>query len=193
MDQQRIGAFIRRQRLAKRLTQRQLGEALGVSDRAVSKWERGLGCPDISLVAALAGCLGVEVRELLEGGGERTAIGRSMRSASWYVCPLCGNLIWSAGEAEVSCCGSSLIPQRPKKAPEGERLRVEPVEDERFITSDHPMTKEHYITLVALVDGERLTLVRQFPEWDLQVRLPGRGRGMLLWHCSRHGLFWQLL
>ena len=43
----------------------------------------------------------------------------------------------------------------------------------------------------ALATGERVQLARQYPEWDLQVRFPIRGRGTLLWYCTRHGLFYQ--
>ena len=72
-------------------------------------------------------------------------------------------------------------------------LRVEKVEDEWFITADHPMTKEHYIAFLALAAGDRVQLVRQYPEWDLQVRFPARGRGTLLWFCRSHGLFYQYI
>lgn len=50
MDQTRTGALIRTLRQQKHLTQRQLADTIGVSDKAVSKWERGCGAPDISLL-----------------------------------------------------------------------------------------------------------------------------------------------
>ena len=53
MDQTRTGALIRALRQQKNLTQRQLADAIGVSDKAVSKWERGCGAPDISLLPRL--------------------------------------------------------------------------------------------------------------------------------------------
>ncbi|WP_418667915.1 helix-turn-helix domain-containing protein [Allofournierella sp.] len=67
MENQKIGAFICGARKARGLTQKQLAEALGVTDKAVSKWERGVSCPDISLLTPLAGALGVAVTELLAG------------------------------------------------------------------------------------------------------------------------------
>ena len=67
MDTNLIGALIRRLRTEHKLTQRQLALQLNVSDKAVSKWERGLGCPDISLLPALAQVLGVELEGLLSG------------------------------------------------------------------------------------------------------------------------------
>ncbi|MFR5422592.1 MAG: helix-turn-helix domain-containing protein [Oscillospiraceae bacterium] len=55
MDQTRTGALIRALRQNKQLTQRQLADAIGVSDKAVSKWERGCGAPDISLLPRRTG------------------------------------------------------------------------------------------------------------------------------------------
>ena len=55
------------------------------------------------------------------------------------------------------------------------------------------MLKEHYISFVALLTGDTLTLKKQYPEWDLQVRIPGRTHGKLLWYCTEHGLFYQLV
>ncbi|WP_415930955.1 hypothetical protein [Zhenpiania hominis] len=53
------------------------------------------------------------------------------------------------------------------------------------------MTKEHYITFVALLTGDGMMIRKQYPEWDLQVRIPAFGHGKLLWYCSKHGLFYQ--
>lgn len=49
------------------MTQKVLAEHLGITDRAVSRWERGLGCPDISLLETLAQILNVSVLEILQG------------------------------------------------------------------------------------------------------------------------------
>ena len=51
----------------------------------------------------------------------------------------------------------------------------------------------HYITFVALLTGDSLMLRKLYPEWNLQTRIPRFGHGMLVWNCSRHGLFWQAL
>lgn len=68
MDNQKIGAFIAARRKEMGLTQQQLAERLGVTNKAVSKWESGNGIPDISLFTALAEVLGVTADELLRGG-----------------------------------------------------------------------------------------------------------------------------
>jgi len=194
MDQSKTGALIRALRRERGMTQRELAQLLGVTGKAVSKWERGLGCPDVSLLEPLSDILGVGTETLLAGELPcRSQTGGNMKKSHYYVCPLCGNLVLSAAEAEISCCGRKLAALTPKKAAEGERLRLERVEDEWFITADHPMTKEHYISFVAFATGESVHLIKQYPEWDLQLRFPARRRGMLLWYCTEHGLFYQLI
>ncbi len=63
----KMAQFISELRKEKRLTQKELAEQLGVTDKAVSKWERGLSCPDISLLSKLSHLLGVTTSELLNG------------------------------------------------------------------------------------------------------------------------------
>ena len=111
-----------------------------------------------------------------------------MKKAKWYVCPACGGLTASSGGAEVRCCGRPLEALEVQKPDEAHALRIEPAEDEKFVTADHPMEREHSITFVALASGGCLKLWRAWPQWGLQVRLP-REYGLLLWHCSRDGLF----
>ena len=64
MNQYVTGTMIRRLRENKRMTQQQLAEEIGVSDKAISKSETGRGYPDISLIEPLAGALGVSIIEL---------------------------------------------------------------------------------------------------------------------------------
>lgn len=72
MDNDKSGALISSLRKEKGYTQRQLAEALHVSDKAVSKWECGLGCPDVSLLGALSSVLGVNIEKILEGNWNLT-------------------------------------------------------------------------------------------------------------------------
>ena len=67
MDRQKTGALIAQMRKERGLTQRELAEQLHISDRAVSKWERGAGFPDVSMLIPLAEALGLSVLELLRG------------------------------------------------------------------------------------------------------------------------------
>lgn len=67
MDQQKTGRFIAQCRKEKELTQRELAERIGVSDKTVSKWECGNGLPEVSLMLPLCEVLGITVNELLSG------------------------------------------------------------------------------------------------------------------------------
>ena len=74
MNQDKIGKFIAKCRKEKKLTQEQLAEKLFVTDRAVSKWERGINLPDSSLMLDLCKILEINVNELLSG--ERLVISK---------------------------------------------------------------------------------------------------------------------
>lgn len=192
MDPRLIGSLICRLRKEQQLTQRQLAERLCVSDKAVSKWERGLGCPDVSLLPGLARLLGIQLEGLLSGQlDSKEPLGGNMKNLNFYICPNCGNVVTAMAEAAVSCCGKKLPALTPQKAPEGERLQVERIEEDYFISTDHPMEKGHYISFVALLTGDSILLRKQYPEWDLQLRLPAFAHGKLLWYCTRHGLYYQ--
>lgn len=194
MDCAKIGTLIRRLRQERGLTQLALAEKMQISDKAVSKWERGLGCPDVSLLPELSGILGVNLEDLLAGELDTNdLVGGNMKKLKFYICPQCGNLLTATAEAAVSCCGKKLTAMQPVKAAEGEKLQVELIENDYFVTSSHEMTKEHYLTFVALLTGDTLILRKQYPEWNLQARIPRIGHGMLIWHCNRHGLFYQLV
>ena len=67
MNYEKIGEFIAEKRKEKNLTQVELAKKLGVTDKAVSKWERGLGCPDVSILEILSKELDVSILELLKG------------------------------------------------------------------------------------------------------------------------------
>ena len=79
LDKQKFGSFVSERRRALGLTQRSLAERLSVSDKAVSKWERGQSMPDVALLVPLAGALGVSVTELLTG--ERMESDRSLEAS----------------------------------------------------------------------------------------------------------------
>jgi len=67
MDYQKVGLLIATLRKEKGLTQKELADKLRITDRAVSKWERGLGCPDVSLLDDLSRILDVSILEILKG------------------------------------------------------------------------------------------------------------------------------
>ena len=186
------GSTIKRLREAKYLTQAELGDRIGVSSKTVSKWETAKGLPDISLLEPLSQALGVSVIELMNGE-QITNQNRSsnlMRSR-FYVCPVCGNVLYGFGDTLISCCGVTLPALEAEEPDEEHRLTIEMVEDEQFLTIDHPMTKEHYISFAAFVTTDRIQLVKFYPEGNAQTRMQLRGRGMLYYYCNRHGLYRQ--
>ena len=67
MNYEKIGKFIQEKRKEKNLTQKELAQKLNITDKAVSKWERGLGCPDVSILELLAKELNVSIIEILKG------------------------------------------------------------------------------------------------------------------------------
>lgn len=186
MDHYVTGAVIKALREKKKLTQAQLADQLGVSDKTISKWETGRGLPDITLLEPLAGALSVSVPELLSGQtlSNRNRGGNMLRG-KFYVCPVCGNAIHATGEAMLSCCGVSLP---PLEAEDGD-CGIEQIEDELFVTLDHPMTREHHISFFAYVTLDRTELVKLYPEGNPEARFFNRGWGKLYWYCNRHGLF----
>lgn len=194
MDNARIGSLIYQLRKEKNMTQRQLAERMHISDKTVSKWERGLGCPDVSLLAELSNTLDVDLLQMLDGQLTTNHIlGGNMKRIKFYVCPNCGNILTALTDTSVSCCGKKLLPLQLQKAEEGKKLKVERIENDCFISSDHEMTKEHHISFVALLTDDTIIVRKQYPEWDLQVRIPFFSHGRLVWYCTKHGLFYQML
>ena len=186
------GTTIKQLREAKRLTQAELGEKIGVSSKTVSKWETAKGLPDISLLQPLSQALGVSVIELMNGEqiANRNRSSNLLR-AKFYVCPVCGNVLWGFGNAMVSCCGVTLPALEAEEPDDAHTLTVETVEDEHCLRLPPPMTKEHCISFAAYVTTDRIQLVKFYPEGDAQTRMQLRGHGILYWYCNRHGLFCQ--
>ena len=176
-------------REGRKLTQRALAEAVGVTDKAVSKWESGRGLPDISLVEPLAAALGVSVAELLTGDVRQNAnrAGNLLRS-HFYVCPVCGNVLYALGEGSYSCCGVALAPAEAEEPDEGHALVVESIEDEWYVTLDHPMRKDHYISFIAYVTTDGVTIKKLYPEQEAAARFRRGQSGVIVAYCNRHGL-----
>ena len=194
MDTTKVGHLILRLRREKGYTQKELADKMNISDRTISKWERGQGYPDISLLPELSSLLGVNIEHILEGElASNDFVGGNMKRSNYFVCPSCGNITLSTGNAAVSCCGRKLEALVPKKATDEEKLEVTQVEEDWFISSNHPMTKEHYISFIAFATGDQVQVIKQYPEWGLQTRIPKRKHGTLLWYCTQHGLFYQLI
>ncbi len=183
------GNTIRKLRESKHLTQSELGERIGVSDKAVSKWETGKGLPDLTLIQPLAQALDVSVIELMNGEQiiNRNRSCNVIRSRL-YVCPICGNVIHCTGDAVVSCCGVTLPPLDAEDPDAEHTLLIQRVEDAHFLTISHPMTKTHYISFMAFASSDRFQLVKLYPEGNAEARMQLHGHGILYFYCNRHGL-----
>ena len=190
MDKYVTGAVIRKLREDKKMTQEELAGKLFVSSKAVSKWETGQGFPDVSLIEPLAKALGISVIELLSGEDIRNINRASnMNRCKFYVCPVCGNVIEATGEAVVSCCGITLPPLEAEACDAEHQIKKETVEDEYYVTLDHPMTKEHYMSFIAAVSDDGIQLKKLYPEGPCEARFRIRAVRKIYAFCNRHGLF----
>ena len=192
MDNIKIGNLIYQLRKEKNMTQLQLAEKLGISDKAVSKWERGLGSPDLSLMPKLSEILGVDLEKLLTGEmPPKKTVNGNMKRMLFYVCPDCGNMITAMADANISCCGKIMTAIKPQKSDERHKLNVEIIETDYYLTTAHPMEREQHITFVALIAADGLIMKKLYPQWDMQARIPFRKHGRLVWHCTKDGLFYM--
>jgi len=184
------GKMIRELREMQGLTQKQLGEQIGVCEKAVSKWETGKGLPDISLLEPLAMQLKVSVAELMNGQYyENKNRAANMKKSCFYVCPLCGNVIHSLGEGAYSCCGIMLPKAEGEEADTEHEIRVEKVDNEYYVTIDHPMNKEHFLSFIAYVTSDRIQMSKLYPEQEASVRFRMCGHGEMYVYCNRHGAY----
>ena len=184
------GNTIRQLRENRRLTQAELGEKLDVSSKTVSKWETGKGLPDISLLQPLAQALGISVIELMNGEHiTNRNVSANMLRGKFYVCPVCGNALFSTGDAVVSCCGITLPALEAEDGDDAHCITIENVEDEHFLSIPHPMTKDHSISFISYVTSDKYQMVKLYPEGNAETRLQLRGKGYLYYYCNQHGLF----
>lgn len=191
MDSIKTGNLILKNRKEKRMTQKELADRLHLSDKTISKWERGLGCPDIASINDLAEVLGVNVTEILSGedllNDNDTG---NMKKTKFYVCPKCGNIITSSSDLILNCCGKRLTVLKAIKGSDDKHTPAyEFVEDEIFVSVNHPMDKKHYISFIAYVTMDKVMLGKLYPEQNAEVRFKRIGHGILYTYCSQHGLW----
>ena len=190
MNQYVTGTVIRKLREKSKMTQQQLADLLGVSDKTVSKWETGKGYPDITLLEPIADAFRISVTELISGNPiHNENVSANMLRSKFYVCPVCGNVIHSMGEAVIQCHGVTLLPAEAEAADENHVIMIEGVEDEYYVRVDHEMTKEHYISFVAALSSDGLHIIKLYPEGNAEVRIKRRGVRRICFFCNRDGLF----
>ena len=190
MNQYVTGAIIRQLREKHGMTQADLALALHVSDKAVSKWENAKGYPDLSLLEPIAAVFGISVTELLSGKAvSNVNVSANMLRSKLYICPVCGNVIHSMGEAVMTCHGVLLTPAQAEESDEHHKIFIEGVEDEYYVRIEHEMSKTHYISFIAALAPDRIEMVKLYPEGNAETRLKVRGVKRILYYCNRDGLF----
>ena len=184
------GNVIKELREKCQLTQVELAEKIGVSDKTISKWETAKGYPDISLLEPIAKALGVSMTELVTGNAvSNVNISANMLRSKFYVCPICGNIIHSMGEAVMQCHGILLSPCQPEETDENHMIFIERVEDEYYIRIEHDMTKQHYISFIAALSSDKIQMIKLYPEGNAEARVKINGVKKILFYCNRDGLF----
>lgn len=190
MNQYITGTVIKNLREKHHLTQAELAEKLNVSDKTVSKWETGRGYPDISLLEPIANIFGISIAELLSGNAiNNVNISANIQRSMVYVCPVCGNIIHSMGEAVIHCHGVSLTPCQPEESDEYHKIFIEKTEDDYYVRIEHDMTKQHYISFIAALSSDNIQIIKLYPEGNAEARFPIRGVKKILFYCNRDGLF----
>lgn len=193
MDCTKIGKLILTLRKEKQLTQKQLADSLKISDRTISKWERGLGCPDVSLLNELSEVLQVNIEKILRGDLQANSIdGGNMKKSRFYICPVCGNALCSITMADITCCGRKLPPLSAQATDAIHAMTIAEIENDYYVTLQHAMDKQHYLAFAAYITYDRVLWIRLYPEQDAEFRFARMQRGGTFYvYCSQHGLFKQ--
>ena len=188
------GKIIKDLREKQGLTQTELANMILVSSKTISKWETGKGLPDISLIGALAKALKVSVIELMNGEYiNNNNKSSNMLKSNFSVCPICGNIIHSMGENINSCCGITLPVLEAENEDEEHIINCDLIENEYYITINHDMTKEHFISFISYVTNDRCEIVKLYPEQNAEVRFMKRGKGIIYAYCNKDGLYKKVI
>ena len=190
MNQYVTGSVIKELREKNRMTQAELAEKICVSDKTISKWETGKGYPDISLLEPIAKIFGISITELISGNAiNNVNVSANMLRSNFYVCPVCGNIIHSMGQAVIHCHGILLTPFQAEETDENHMIFIERVEDEYYIRIEHDMTKQHYISFIAALSSDKLQMIKLYPEGNAEGRVKINGVKKIYFYCNRDGLF----
>ena len=188
------GKIIKELRERQQLTQMELADIIGVSDKAISKWETGKGLPDITLIEPLSQALKVSVIELMNGeyiiNQNKSS---NMLKSRFSVCPICSNIIYTMGENINSCCGINLPILEAESENKNHIINCETIENEYYIWVKHDMTKEHYISFISYVTNDRCEIVKLYPEQNAEARFFKRGKGIIYAYCNKDGLIKKII
>lgn len=183
------GKIIKELREKEHLTQLELANVINVSDKTISKWETGKGLPDITLIEPLSKALKVSIIELMHGEYITNKNKSSnMLKSKFSVCPVCGNIIHKMGESINTCCGINLPILEAEIENDTHFINCQIVENEFYISLEHDMTKEHYISWISYVTSDRCEIQKLYPEQNAEARFLRRGKGIIYAYCNKDGL-----
>ena len=174
MNAEKTGNLIRSLRIKKGLTQKELAHMICVTDKAVCKWEKGRGCPNITLISQLSKVLEVDIQSILQGYLDKNKkIGENMNHLKFYKCPTCGNLVTSIKSVELSCCGNKLSPvsAQTRSDPEYQPV-IQEFDGQYSIKFNHPMTKSNYISQVIVVRYDQIMTVNLYAKSEAIITIP---------------------
>ena len=142
------------------------------------------------MLESIAKVFSISIAELISGNAvSNVNVSANVLRSKFYVCPLCGNVIHSMGEAVIQCHGIMLKPCQAEETDESHMVFIERMEDEYYIRVEHDMTKQHYISFVAGVSSDKIQMVKLYPEGNAEARIKINGVRKILFYCNKDGLF----
>lgn len=121
-------------------------------------------------------------------GVENRNVAANLRRSAFYVCPDCGNVVWSAGEAAVSCCGNALEPIVAGRVAGVLDAKVEVEDGCQRVLVRHPMTKEDHLLFIAAVGDDLVRIKRLYPEQEARAEFWMQGPCRVYAYGNRCGL-----
>ena len=106
----------------------------------------------------------------------------------FYVCPTCGNVVWSMGEAVVACCGNTLEPLVARNNDGDLAAELEVADGCQRVSIDHPMSKDNHLLFVAAVGDDLVRIKRLYPEQEATAEFPLQGPSAVFAYGSNCGL-----
>ena len=106
---------------------------------------------------------------------ENSNVAANLKKSAFCVCPSCGNIIWSTGEAAVTCCGNVLNPLEAKKNNGILDAAVEVADGCQRVSVAHPMSKQDHLLFIASVGDDLVRIKRLYPEQEARAEFPLQG------------------
>ncbi|MGN1275369.1 MAG: helix-turn-helix domain-containing protein [Floccifex sp.] len=190
MNQNQIANLIRSNREKRKMTQMELAQQLYVSDKTISKWETCKSCPDLEMMEAISRVFQMSIYEFLSNQFIETSNKQgNCLKVHFYVCPICGNVLWSLSESVMHCHGISLSSLQVQETNEDHPVSIQKIENEYYVSISHEMTKQHYISFVAAFSGNRIQFVKLYPEQNAEAYFKMDGVKLIYFYCNQEGLF----